>query len=183
MGVLILHGLANHRPPRHWQFQLAAALAAEGVDVAYPSLPDADDPKPEAWQSAILAALDELPGRPDVIAHSLGTHAWLALGPAIAERVGRVLLVAPPAQSILDDVAPAFPRLEPFTAPAGWELWASDADDYNPEGAAVTHGEPFGLPVRTFPGGGHLALDDGYGPWTAPLEWARAASQSIAAAA
>ena len=176
MALLILHGLANHRPPAHWEFQLAAALAADGVEVAYPSLPDADDPSPQPWADAIVAALDELPGRPDVVAHSLGTHAWLGLGPAMIERVGRVLLVSPPAQAILDDIAPRFPPLEPFTCPARWELWCSDDDPYNPVGAATTHAEPFGLPVRVFPGGGHLSLDDGYGVWPEPIAWARVGS-------
>lgn len=180
MAILILHGLANHRPPAHWEFQLAAALAADGVEVSYPSLPHADDPSPEAWRAAILAALDELPGRPDVVAHSLGVHAWLALGPEIAERVGRVLLVAPPAQSVLDDLVPSFTAPAPFAAPEGWEIWASDEDPYNPEGAAVTYGEPFGLPVRSFPGAGHFTPDDGYGRWPEVHAWANAGLASRA---
>lgn len=174
MSFLILHGLANHRPPAHWEFQLAAALAAAGEDVAYPSLPNADEPQPEAWDIAIEQALGELPGAPTVIAHSLGVEAWLRRGAATAERVGRVLLVAPPGAAELAELVPQFPPAASFEAPAHWEIWASDADPYNAAGAATTHGAPFGLTVREFAGAGHFTPDDGYGVWPAVLDWAKA---------
>ena len=174
MSYLILHGLANHRPPAHWEFQLAAALAAAGEEVAYPSLPEANEPQPDAWDLAVEQALGELPGRPDVIAHSLGVEAWLRRGAATADRVGRVLLVAPPGAPELAELAPQFPPARPFAAPAHWEIWGSDADPYNALGAARSHAEPFGLPYREFAGAGHFTPDDGYGVWPAVLDWARA---------
>lgn len=175
MSVLILHGVANHRPPDHWEFQLAATLAAEGARVAYPSLPGADDPWPERWETEIVRHVAELPGKPVVICHSLAVDAWLALGPGIAGHVDRVLLVAPPGQEAIAEVAPRFGAPEPFAAPAGWEVWCSDADPYNAAGAAATHGEPFGLPVRIFEGAGHFTPDDGYGVWPEVVDWARGA--------
>lgn len=174
VSYLILHGLANHRPPAHWEFQLAAALAAAGEAVAYPSLPNADVPQPEAWDLAIEQALGELPGIPDVIAHSLGVEAWLRRGIDTADRVGRVLLVAPPGAAELAELAPQFPPAAPFAAPAHWEIWGSDADPYNAVGAATSHAQPFGLPYREFVGAGHFTPDDGYGVWPAVLDWAHA---------
>lgn len=174
MSYLILHGLANHRPPAHWEFQLAAALAADGEAVAYPSLPKADAPQPEEWDAAIERALGELPGTPDVIAHSLGVEAWLRRGIATADGVGRVLLVAPPGAAELADIAPQFPPAAPFAAPAHWELWCSDADPFNAVGAQKTHAEPFGLACRVFPGAKHFTPASGYGVWPEVLDWARA---------
>ena len=40
-----------------------------------------------------------------------------------------------------------------------------------PEGAAVAYGVPLKLPTTVVPGGGHLNLAAGYGPWPAVLEW------------
>ena len=72
-SFLILHGLANHRPPAHWQFWLAARLAAEGHFVLYPGLPAPDAPSLVAWQDDLYRHLGMMGGGDrTVICHSLG---------------------------------------------------------------------------------------------------------------
>ena len=181
---LFLHGLEGSSEG-HWQRWLAARLAAAGEAVAFPELPDADDPDPAAWDAELARVLGEVGGRPVVLAHSLGCVLWLrqasrADGP-IAERV---LLVAPPA---VDDV-PAVVRFSAFDPDAERiraacedtrVVW-SDDDAYNPAGALTTHAQPLGLPADLVPGAGHLNMDAGYGPWPAVERWALAAAVPLA---
>jgi predicted alpha/beta hydrolase family esterase len=58
-------------------------------------------------------------------------------------------------------------------------LVCSDNDAYCPEGAAVLYGEPLGLPVDLQPGGGHLNVDAGLGPWPAMQAWAQGAKKGV----
>ena len=59
-------------------------------------------------------------------------------------------------------------------------LWRWDGDAYaavsratEPERwAAEVYGEPLGTEVHVVPRGGHLAAEDGYGPWPAVERWA-----------
>ena len=48
-AFLILHGWQNHRPAAHWQHWLADRLTDLGHEVAYPQLPEPDDPDLERW--------------------------------------------------------------------------------------------------------------------------------------
>lgn len=187
---LILHGLTNRRPEGHWERRLAAALRQAGHVVAYPQLPDPDSPDLEAWLELIdaeLAILAEAAAPGDdspltVVAHSLASVAWLhAVARGLAVRPDRVLLVAPAGPDELADAAPAFalrpsdgaPTRKQVAASAGSTLlvW-SGADDWCAAGVDVVFAEPLGLPVVTVPGGGHLALGDGYGEWPEVVAWA-----------
>jgi|GEM_PF-617037 len=172
-------GLASIRPPGHWQRELATALEQRGERVVYPQLPDAAQPRLEAWRAAADAALREAAeggAQVTVIAHSLGAALWLGARPAdsvVESSVDRVLLAAPP--------SPSFPRENPevaeFAEPtlsrpaADTLIVASDADPCNPEGAEAVHGRPLGIPVVTILGGGHLTPASGYGEWPSMLEW------------
>ncbi len=51
---LILHGLEGSGPG-HWQPWLAERLAARGLEVEFPGLPDPSDPDPDAWLDALAA--------------------------------------------------------------------------------------------------------------------------------
>lgn len=184
---LLLHGLENHRPEGHWQRWLAAELRRAGHQVVYPQLPDADSPGLAAWLDLLDAELriaDE--GRGDdqlvVLAHSLAASLWLhAAARGVPVRADRVLLVAPAGPDELEEHAPEFairPADDEVTpaqvAAAGAStrvVWSGD-DPWCAAGADAVFAAPLGLPVSVEPGGRHLALDDGFGPWPAVLAWA-----------
>lgn len=164
-SFLILHGL-DGSGPEHWQTWLAGRLRERGEHVAYPDLPDAAEPVLDDWLDTLRAEMSALPGEPIVLCHSLGCILWLHHGGP-----ERALLVAPPAQ--LPELPPSF---FPAPMPQGLdaELWCSDDDPYCPSGAASLYGDPLGLRVRVFPGGGHLNTDAGYGAWPEAESWALA---------
>jgi predicted alpha/beta hydrolase family esterase len=178
-AFLILHGWDNFRPAGHWQRELATSLRQRGERVVYPQLPEAARPRLDAWREAAGSALRDAAGgdaRVTVIAHSLGAALWLGARPADpAEEaaVERVLLAAPPSPGFLrqnPEVA-EFAELTPSRPAADTLIVASDDDPCCPEGAAVVHGRPLGIPVVTIPGGGHLTPASGYGEWPSMLEW------------
>jgi predicted alpha/beta hydrolase family esterase len=175
-SYLLLHGLEGSGEG-HWQRWLAPRLAGCGAAVAFPDLPDADDPDPSAWESELARVLGEVGEPPVVLAHSLGCVLWLRHASRAGERVAeRVLLVAPPAT----EAVPAVVRFSAFDpdparvreAATETRIVCSDDDPYNPVGALKTHAEPLGLPVEVVAGAGHLNVDAGYGPWPAVERWA-----------
>lgn len=184
---LLLHGLENHRPAGHWQRLLAADLRRAGHQVLYPQLPDADSPSLEVWLDALsdeLAIADEAGDGPlVVVAHSLGAVLWLhAAARGVAVVPDHVLLVAPAGPDELEEHAPEF-VLRPAEGEVSPEqvtaagistllVWSGD-DARCAAGADVVYAEPLGLEVALQPGGAHLALSDGYGPWPEVLAWAR----------
>lgn len=173
-AFLILHGWDNHRPPGHWQYELAAALRERGERVVYPQLPEAATPDVDAWRAAAAEALREAAAdgaRVTVLCHSLACLLWLGARPQEAA-VERVLLVAPPSPGFVSGHAEiaAFGQL-PVSRPDGALIVASDADPYCPEGAERAFGAPLGIPVVTIPGGGHLERTAGYGEWPSVLAW------------
>jgi predicted alpha/beta hydrolase family esterase len=179
---LVLHGWENHRPPGHWQWQLAETLRASGEQVLYPQFPDPDRPSLAAWQALLRAELAQLgTGERVVVAHSLAVSLWLHAAPLLTaqERVDRVLLVAPASP----DVLAAHPEVEEFSRvrfdPAAMasvagttRLVSGDGDPYCPEGAGVAYP---GLTVDAdrVPGGRHLDMDAGYGAWPSMVAWCR----------
>ncbi|MET0964834.1 MAG: alpha/beta hydrolase [Nakamurella sp.] len=180
-SVLILHGWQNHRPAEHWQHVLANELAAAGVSVRYPQLPDPDDPDPGVWRRMVAAEIAELAGpHRIVIAHSLAT--WVMLDLLVAAGhldVDRILLTAPVTREVLN----ANPPITAFDP--GWDdaqirsavrsqgdvhLVCSDDDPYWPGGAARWASD-IGATVHPLNGQGHLALADGYGRWDSVRGW------------
>lgn len=183
---LVLHGLTNRRPDGHWQRRLVAALRRAGHVVVYPQLPDTDAPDLTTWLDLIdaeLAILEEAGDSPlTVVGHSLGAVTWLhAVARGLAVRPDRVLLVSPAGPSELSEAAPGFalrpsdgsPTAGQVAASAGSTLlvWSGD-DEWCAEGVDVVFAEPLAIPVVTVPGGGHLALGDGYGEWPDVIAWA-----------
>ncbi|TQE31907.1 alpha/beta fold hydrolase [Streptomyces ipomoeae] len=182
-AFLILHGWQNHRPANHWQHWLADRLTDLGHEVAYPQLPEPDDPDLERWLAELDALLGELEGRRvTVICHSLACLLWLhavarddvlSTGP-----VDRVLLIAPPAP----EVALRHPEIAEFAPPpltpaqlseaaTYTRVVGSDDDPYCPQGATTTYAEPLALPADLLPGQAHLNPDSGYGDWPSLLDW------------
>lgn len=180
--VLILHGWQNRRPEGHWQRLLADEWEAAGTVVRYPQLPDPDFPQHAAWLDALdeaLAGLD--PARLTVVAHSLGCVLWLdhlrrRAARGDRSRVARLsVLAAPPAAEVLA----AEPAISDFAAlriddvlgaaiaGLGGEVVvvAGDDDPYCPAGARAAFAEPLGAELVTVAGGGHLTIEDGFGPF------------------
>lgn len=182
-SVLILHGWQNHRPEAHWQHWLADRLTALGHPVTYPQLPDPDTPSLETWLTELerlLAGFGTTTSERVVVAHSLSAVLWLHAAARKLPGVtapDRVLLVAPPAPSVIEthpEIA-AFtpPPLTDLPLPTPTHLVAGDNDPYLPEGAQQTYGTPLHLPTTILPGAAHLDLNAGYGPWPSVLEWCR----------
>lgn len=178
---LVLHGWQNRRSPAHWQHWLATRLRRRGEEVRYPQLPDTDAPSPARWLEVLRSELDQLgSGERIVVCHSLACWLWLrhADTATAAQRVTRLLLVAPPGLSARAPEIQAFkpPALDAAalarTVSAGVELVCSDSDQWCPEGCAGLYGPPLRTTVHVLPGAGHIAIDDGYGPWPAVESWA-----------
>jgi predicted alpha/beta hydrolase family esterase len=183
-AFLMLHGLGGSGPG-HWQRWLADRLRGAGHLVQFPDLPQPHVPDPAAWDRALAAELAALDGDERVvICHSLSCLTWLAASERLERPVDRVVLVAPPSAAAgLTELLPFFP----ITATAAGvargarhtRLVCSDNDAYCPEGASRLYGEPLGLPVDLHPGGGHLNVDSGLGPWPAIEAWAQGAKNGV----
>jgi predicted alpha/beta hydrolase family esterase len=183
-AFLILHGLSGSGPG-HWQRWLQERLIEAGHTVRFPDLPDPDSPDPETWRRELLAELAGLDHRERVvICHSLSCITWLSACAEIRRPVDRVALVAPPSLGAdLDEIEPFLPvTATAADVPNGahhTRLVCSDNDPYCPEGAAALYGGPLDLPIDLIPGGGHLNVDAGFGPWPAIEAWAQGAKNGV----
>jgi predicted alpha/beta hydrolase family esterase len=183
-AFLILHGLSGSGPG-HWQRWLAKRLTQAGQMVQFPDLPEPDKPDPRAWRREALGVLTGLDGDERVvICHSLSCLTWLAVSPELERPVDRVALVAPPSLGAgLDELEPFFPvtatAQDVAKAARHTRLVCSDDDPYCPEGAAALYGGPLDLPIDLHPGGGHLNVATGLGPWPAMEAWAQGAKNGV----
>ncbi len=170
-SFLILHGLQGSGVG-HWQTWLMARLKADNERVAYPDLPDADLPSPQAWRGRLEGELDALPaGETIVICHSLACLLWLHHVAEGGAQADRLLLVAPPSEaSGVTEIETFFPVPLPTLA-RGARLVCSDNDPYCPEGADTLYGEALGIPTDVLPGAGHVNPEAGYGPWPEVEAW------------
>jgi predicted alpha/beta hydrolase family esterase len=185
MAFLILHGLEGSGP-EHWQTWIASRLGGRGLEVAYPSLPDAHSPRLERWLEALDDELARLPAaETTVLCHSLGSLLWLhhaARRPAA--RVARALLVSPP-QPDDDDPQSAGFRPTPLdlegVAVAGAEtrLVCSTDDPWCPPETSRRIGEAIGVPIEWLENAGHVNAAGGYGPWPALEAWALGEREGI----
>ena len=102
--------------------------------------------------------------------------------------VGRGQAVSPPSPEIL------WPAIGHLTAPAdlppraissasdATRLVCSDNDPYCPPGADRLYAEPLQISADQIPDGGHLSVDDGYGPWPSVLAWCLGATVPLTGA-
>ena len=179
---LVLHGWTNRRERGHWHRELVDELRASGEQVLYPQLPGTDAPTLASWTDVLRAELDMLGGGERVVvAHSLATMLWLHATALLtgAERVDRVLLVAPPSprQLALHDETAEFSRvkLDPVPlarAARSTRMVYGVGDEWAPEGADVAFAQ-LGLDCDRIPGGAHLNPDSGYGRWPSMAAWCR----------
>jgi predicted alpha/beta hydrolase family esterase len=174
----------NRRPPEHWQHILVLELEAAGHQVAYPQLPNTDDPVLDDWIGVMLRELRGLEGEKVVLCHSLSCLGWAHLAPRLRpeERPARVLWVAPPGPSLfveepaISSFAPIALDPEAIRASSVREplrLVCSDGDPYCPEGADKVYGAPLGLDTDLLTGQDHINPDSGYGHWSSVREWCR----------
>lgn len=180
---LILHGVENWRPREHWQWWLAEELRSQDEQVLFPQLPSPSSPALDAWLSVLHGELAQLgDGERIVVAHSCSVALWLLAAPEIAaeERVDRVALIAPPGPSSFTAPYRAFlpvgisPTAVARASRQPPIVVTSDNDPYCPEGLEgyrATYTHALGLEHRIIPGAGHIAIEDGYGPWPAILDW------------
>lgn len=183
--VLIIHGWTNRRQPHHWQRNLAVALRRNGHAVAYPQLPNTDNPVLDEWLEVItneLSMLDEVSDDELVVfGHSLGCLTWLnaVKQGIVTSRVSRVLLVAPADPALCDDAATFQIDLDDSrlktavhaTSPSTL-LVGSDGDPWIPRGVEQTFAKPLELPFVIIPGASHFAGEEGWGPWQGVANWA-----------
>jgi predicted alpha/beta hydrolase family esterase len=177
-AFLILHGWENRRPVDHWQHWLADELLNAGELVAYPQLPDPDEPRLEEWLDSVQRHLTAL-GALDVtvVCHSLACSLWVTYGESGRPmgNVVRVALVAVPSPAVLASEIVA-PFVADHTAIAqhggqGMVIVAGDDDPYCPEGVGRAYRLDPLVPLVTLPGAEHIRPSSGYGPWPAMLEW------------
>ena len=178
MAFLLLHGLEGSGPA-HWQAWLAGRLRERGLQVSFPSLPEADNPRLDRWLDALHEELERLPvADTTVICHSLGCLLWLhhaARSPA--QTVARALLVAPPQPDVDDPQSPGFRPVpldrEGVAAAAGETLLVCSTDDpWGPPEVARRIGEAIGVPIDWIEDAGHVNPPGGYGPWLSVEAWA-----------
>jgi predicted alpha/beta hydrolase family esterase len=179
MGAfLILHGVEGSGP-QHWQSWLAGRLRDRGLEVAFPSLPDADSPRLDAWLEALHGELARLPATDTtVLCHSLGSLLWLHhAGRGPGGQVARVLLVTPP-QPDEDDPQSAGFRPVPLdrdgvAAAARKTLLVCSTDDpWCPPETSRRIAEETAVPIEWIEQAGHVNTDAGYGPWPQVESWA-----------
>lgn len=190
--VLIIHGWSNRRQTDHWQRNLAAALRREGHAVAYPQLPNTDNPVLSEWLEVVeneLSMLDEVSDDELIVfGHSLGCLTWLnAVKHGIVKSsVNRVMLVAPADPALCDDVATFQLDLNDSSlknavhaAANSTLLVGSDSDPWIPRGVEATFAGPLDLPFVVIPGASHFAGEEGWGPWQGVLNWVNDPSSDL----
>jgi hypothetical protein len=161
----------------HWQTWLEDELHSAGREAHRPEFADLDTPDLADWLRSLRAAVSDLPGGYDVVAHSLGAVLWLhhVDNPGHSPRPARVLLVAPPAPHTQLPVTGFFPPPMDVdavrTGADGTVLVAGDNDPYLPEGVGAAYGRPLKIATTVVADGGHLNPDSGYGAWPAVLDW------------
>jgi uncharacterized protein len=180
---LILHGWQGSDAP-HWQAWLARQLELAGKRVSFPVLPKRDMPRREEWLAALaeeMRACADAAEPATIVCHSLAVPLWLHyIARHPEQRVGKVLLVAPPGWTALADYGDEIGDFAPVPldaarvarAAAETRLVCSDGDPYCIEGAHHLYGEALDIPIDKLPrAAGHVNVDAGFGPWPAALEW------------
>lgn len=172
-SFLILHGV-NGSGLGHWQTLLSQHLRQRGETVFYPELSGKEEPDREVWLKELREHLASIPDPQDltVVCHSLSCILWMhhaqdrSHGP-----VERVVLVAPPGPSIVDEFRPTFSPVpldaEAFRASARQRLLiCTNGDPRCPEKAALVYGHDLGIETVLLPDeAAHINSASGYGEW------------------
>ncbi|WP_010631296.1 RBBP9/YdeN family alpha/beta hydrolase [Sporolactobacillus vineae] len=186
---LILHGFSGSTGG-HWQEWLSQELEKRGLSVRFPQFPDWNKPDKSTWLSLLNKIMADIhdAGRLTVVAHSLGCVLWLHYAAQAArKKVGKVLLVSPPAvHPVPDSLNFFFPETSeakdqaeraiagfyPFPSDTGslsaaaekTAIITSTTDPFMP-GDSILDYRAYKVPVVLLPAMGHINVRSGYGPW------------------
>ena len=167
MKAIIIHAWGEG-PDSCWYSWLKAELEKRGFDVQVPAMPDTDEPKIEAWVSALKRHVPQPDEQTVLIGHSIGCQTILRYLAALPNgvRTGRVVFAAPwtqltglepdsqkIAQPWLDtpiDWAAAKQHAPSFTA------LFSDDDEWVPVAEEATFKEKLGAITYMLHAGGHF---------------------------
>ncbi len=176
-SFLILHGFGFDGDPAHWHSHLARYLSAQGHRVAYPRLPDPEEPELPVWLDLVAAELAAMPGEGRVVVcHSLACLLWIHGAPGLEAPVERLLLVSPPADREVPEPAAAFRAGRPDIAAlragsrAAPRAVRGERDPYSPDGFPPWV-ERARCETETLAGAEHINPDDGFGHWPAVERW------------
>lgn len=164
--VVLIHGWRGY-PQKGWLPWLKEELEQRGFDVSVPAMPDAENPKLEAW----VDCLKKTVGTPDtdcfLVGHSLGCMAILRYCETLGDggSIGGAVLVAGKTET-KRAVLEAF-----FSNPLDWQAIRShcrrfvalhsDNDPSVPESYGAVFKEKLGAQVIIQPGMKHFSGDDG----------------------
>lgn len=161
--ILVVPGYTNSGPD-HWQsrWQERLSTARRVTQESW------DQPEPEAWRDAVIAAV-QAANRPVVlVAHSLGVISCAQAAPYLpAGAVAGAFLVAlpdierPDTPAVLRAFAP-IPR-EPL--PFRSVLVASRTDPYTAYDRAAEFAAAWGAELVDAGESGHMNAESGHGPW------------------
>ncbi len=163
--------------PGHWQRWLESALRERAAAVVFPDLPEPSAPRKSDWVRMLAAVVATSPTPVTFVCHSLGC--W-AVDHLIAEHgaggIHAVLLVAPPSPLLWFEPVESFlppPMRRDAWAPLAARslLVGADNDDYTSVEELEEIAASIGVACRIVPGGGHVNVASGYGPWPFALEW------------
>jgi hypothetical protein len=174
--IVIVHGY-DGSGPGHWQRWLADELRQRQLPVLFPDLPEPVAPQKDRWVAALADVVSSVPPPVTLVCHSLGC--W-AVDHLFTERglvgVQAVLLVAPPSPYLLFEPVDSF-----FPPPCRRDVWApiaartllvgSDNDDVTTPEEIDGIAKTLGIRSHIIPGGRHINIDSGHGPWPFALEW------------
>jgi len=165
MSCLIIPGLRSSGPD-HWQ----SLWERERGDCRRVELGDWDDPTRFGWIAGVARAVEQAPGFPIIVAHSLGCLAvawWAGLAGRAAAKVTGALLVAPPDP----ERAGADPRVarfgpvprQPLPFPA--IVVASRNDPYAAFDRSRAMADSWSAAFHDAGAAGHLNAESGLGCW------------------
>jgi predicted alpha/beta hydrolase family esterase len=161
--ILVVPGYTNSGPD-HWQSRWQERLST-ARRVTQDSW---DQPEPEAWRDAVIAAV-QAAARPVVlVAHSLGVVSCVQAAPYLAPgRVVGAFLVAlpdverPDTPAVLRTFAPIPREHLPFRS----VLVTSRSDPYTAYDRAGEFAAAWGAELVDAGESGHLNSESGHGPW------------------
>lgn len=176
---VIVHGL-DGSPTGHWQRCLESELLSRGLRLRFPDLPSNESPDLRNWMDPLHSTLINAGPDAVVVAHSLGALLWMqyASTPDCAA-VDRVLLVAPPGLTELDELgrvrghrAVSFHRERLRFAAKTVLMAGSLQDPYCRRGFADEYARPLAInPIYLPDRFRHVNIESGHGPWPFALRW------------
>ncbi len=161
--ILVVPGYTNSGPD-HWQsrWQERLSTARRVTQESW------DQPEPEAWRDAVIAAVQAATRPVVLVAHSLGVISCVQAAPYLPEAsVAGAFLVAlpdierPDTPAVLRTFAP-IPRA-PLAFPS--VLVTSRTDPYTAYERAADFAAAWGADLVDAGESGHLNAESGHGPW------------------